>query len=189
MPSIPSLRSARCSSFAAASGPAFLVLFACSHQEPEPRMTPSPMESPPPEPAPIEPQTTASIEMSDGVRTKCNLPDMRDAPQFDYDGSDLRARGTSILDGVVTCMLTGSMQNRSVAVVGHADPRGGRAYNEDLGMRRASAARDYMTSHGVPLAAITVESRGEQDATGDDPAGWQLDRRVDIEERSAVSSR
>jgi len=55
-------------------------------------------------------------------------------------------------------------------------------------MRRADATRDYLMSKGVASTDITVQSRGKQDATGDAAAGWQLDRRVEVDERNAVAS-
>jgi outer membrane protein OmpA-like peptidoglycan-associated protein len=69
--------------------------------------------------------------------------------------------------------------------VGHTDPRGSQEYNNGLGMRRAEVTRDYLTSKGVASNDITLESRDEQDAKGDSPAAWQLDRRVKVDESSA----
>ncbi|HEX4355420.1 MAG TPA: OmpA family protein [Polyangiales bacterium] len=62
-------------------------------------------------------------------------------------------------------------------------------YNQELGMGRANAAKDYLTAHGVTGSAVTVRSRGDQDATGTDASSWQLDRRVDIEESVAMAHR
>ena len=45
-----------------------------------------------------------------------------------------------------------------------------------------------LMSKGVASADITVKSRGKQDATGDAVAAWQLDRRVEIDDRNAVAS-
>ncbi|MEO7034084.1 MAG: hypothetical protein ABI548_09345, partial [Polyangiaceae bacterium] len=58
-------------------------------------------------------------------------------------------------------------------------------YNKELGMRRATTTRDYLASKGVADANITVKSRGKEDATGSAGPAWQLDRRVEIDERSA----
>ncbi len=53
-------------------------------------------------------------------------------------------------------------------------------YNEELALGRSKAARDYLIRRGVPAARLMAESRGEQDATGDAPATWMLDRDVQI---------
>jgi outer membrane protein OmpA-like peptidoglycan-associated protein len=83
-------------------------------------------------------------------------------------------------------MRDGSLKDQSVTITGHTDERGGDKYNRHLGMERANAARDYLTGRGVAMSALTVKSRGEQDATGTESSTWQLDRRVEIEESAAL---
>ncbi len=49
-----------------------------------------------------------------------------------------------------------------LTVEGFADPAGSRAYNEQLGMRRAEAVRDYLSSNGtLTNASIRTVSYGE----------------------------
>ncbi|HEY5373271.1 MAG TPA: OmpA family protein [Polyangiaceae bacterium] len=163
-----------------------LLLIACTHDQPKAVM---PVAATPTAPIAATPPDT-SFKVSEAVRVKCNLPDTPTAsPQFDFDQADLRPRGMGILDEIATCVQKGSMMGEGLIVTGHTDPRGSDSYNEDLGMRRANNARDYLVSRGVASADITVTSRGEQDASGDEAAGWQLDRRVAIDERSAIASR
>jgi OmpA-OmpF porin, OOP family len=52
---------------------------------------------------------------------------------------------------------------RSVQVVGHTDPQGRSAYNQQLGMRRAAAVRALLAERGVPAALIEADSRGERE--------------------------
>ena len=40
---------------------------------------------------------------------------------------------------------------------------------------------DYLTRSGVAANQVTTMTRGELDAHGTDEAGWQLDRRVDLQ--------
>jgi outer membrane protein OmpA-like peptidoglycan-associated protein len=163
------------------AAPTVLALLSCAQEKPEARMVPAPVEMPPSAAPRVVPRDDSPIEVSEDIRTRCALPDTREgSPQFDFDSSRLRETGTSILDEVATCMLTGSLKDREVTLVGHADPRGSEMYNEELGMRRAETTRDYLISQGVPRASIAVTSRGEKDATGDDVASWQLDRRVEL---------
>lgn len=167
-----------------------LLLMACSHETPQ-AQAPSVATAAPPAPAPVAATTPpdSSFKVSEAVRVKCNLPETpADSPQFDFDQSALRPRGMGILDGIATCLQTGAMKGESVRVTGHTDPRGSDSYNESLGLRRANVARDYLVQKGVASANIIVTSRGKQDATGDEAAGWQLDRRVAIDEGSAVAS-
>jgi outer membrane protein OmpA-like peptidoglycan-associated protein len=152
------------------------------------RPTVATVAAPIPAPVAAKPLDT-SFKVSEAVRVKCNLPDTpTDSPQFDFDQADLRPRGMGILDDIATCLQKGSMKGEGVIVTGHTDPRGSDSYNEDLGMRRANTARDYLVSKGIASADITVTSRGKLDATGDDAAGWQLDRRIAIDERSAIAA-
>lgn len=161
----------------------------CSRDQPEPR-TASGMRSEPDRPAPEEPADLNSgyIQLSEGVRSRCNLPETpTQSPQFDFDESALRERGMGILDGVARCMLEGSLKDETVTIVGHADPRGSEEYNQGLGLRRAESAREYLMKQGLPAARFLVRSRGEQEAQGTGPGSWQLDRRVGIEESTPAS--
>jgi outer membrane protein OmpA-like peptidoglycan-associated protein len=98
------------------------------------------------------------------------------------------APSPAILDGIATCIRDGSFKGEGVTVTGYTDPRGSDSYNQDLRKRRADTTRDYLMSKGVASTDITVQSRGKQDATGDEATGWQLDRRVEIDEGNAVAS-
>lgn len=142
----------------------------------------------PPQPAPTEsvaPEHHSSLEISESVRQKCNLPnEPREAPQFDYDEAALRPRGQGILDELARCLKAGGMTGQSIIVVGHADSRGSEDYNMALGEKRARAAADYLERQGVSPAQLSVVSRGEQDASGGNEREWQLDRNVQIAEKS-----
>ena len=70
--------------------------------------------------------------------------------------------------------------NVRASIEGHADERGTREYNMALGERRASAARDYLLSQGVPAARLLVTSWGKERpvATGSDEPSWAQNRRA-----------
>ena len=163
-----------------------LVLSACSHEQPPPQAPTAAVPAPVAQKAPPEDNL---FKVSEAVRVKCNLPDTpTDSPQFDFDDAGLRPRGMGILDGIATCVREGSLKGEGVTVTGHTDPRGSDSYNQDLGMRRADTTRDYLMSKGVASTDITVKSLGKQGATGDTSASWQLDRRVEIDERNALAA-
>lgn len=165
-----------------------LVLSACSHDQPPPRAPTAAAPSAAPIAQKPPPQDNL-FKVSPAVQAKCNLPNTpTGSPQFDFDDAGLRPRGMGILDGIATCVREGALKGEGVTITGHTDPRGSNSYNQDLGMRRADATRDYLVSKGVASTDISVQSRGKQDATGDEAAGWQLDRRVEIDERHAVAS-
>src|SRR5580692_4296034 len=48
-------------------------------------------------------------------------------------------------------------------VVGHADVRGPKKYNEQLSERRADAARNYLISQGIPADKIETRALGKVD--------------------------
>lgn len=176
-----------------ASALSLAFLLGCSHNDKQPQVasvdrTP-PSASAPQPPAPeSKVSSNGNLNISERVRERCSLPDEpEDSPQFDYDDAGLRDRGKRILNGVAECMTNGAMTGEPLTIVGHADPRGTEDYNQDLAMQRAEAARDYLLSRGVPLARMTVESRGERDATGTDESSWQLDRRIDIDQGTGSS--
>ena len=70
-----------------------------------------------------------------------------------------------------------------IEVEGHTDSTGPEAYNEQLGMQRAVAVRDYLyQSQGIPLHAISVFSFGETQPIADNGTqdGRARNRRVVI---------
>ena len=72
-------------------------------------------------------------------------------------------------------------KNPDVTVVleGHADERGTREYNLDLGERRANAAKDYLMTYGISGNRISVISYGKERPvdSGSNPLSWSKNRR------------
>lgn len=69
-----------------------------------------------------------------------------------------------------------------IALTGHTDNTGSDESNMDLGLRRAKAIMNILTSKGVDKNIITVESKGETMpvATNDSEAGRHQNRRVEL---------
>ena len=69
-----------------------------------------------------------------------------------------------------------------VLIVGHTDADGSDDYNMGLSLRRASAARNYLVSQGIPANVIRVEGRGESEPIADNTtaSGKQQNRRVEV---------
>ncbi|TMM46752.1 peptidoglycan-associated lipoprotein Pal [Qipengyuania marisflavi] len=65
-------------------------------------------------------------------------------------------------------------------VEGHCDERGTRDYNLALGERRANAAKNYLTSLGIPASRIRTLSYGKERpvALGSDEGSWAQNRRA-----------
>ena len=64
-------------------------------------------------------------------------------------------------------------------VEGHCDDRGTVEYNLALGQRRAKAASDFLTAHGVSASRITTISYGKEQpaCTAQTEACWAKNRR------------
>jgi peptidoglycan-associated lipoprotein len=96
-----------------------------------------------------------SIEKMKGAM-KFNVP-----VHFDFNESALREADRPVLDRFAN-VVQEYYPNAVVTVEGFADPAGSRAYNDQLGMRRAEAVRDYLTSNGtISNASFRTVSYGE----------------------------
>jgi outer membrane protein OmpA-like peptidoglycan-associated protein len=103
---------------------------------------------------------------------------------FEFESTNLDADDQHELAAVAECLDTGALQNTTVGVVGHADPRGTEEFNDALGMERAKSVADYLKRHGVESDRLQLGSAGEEMASAD-PADWPANRRVDVILRSA----
>ena len=114
-------------------------------------MTPTPLA-----PATAAPSTTPPAPGE--FRETDNLKDVF----FDFDKYDIRAADAKMLDSNAAWLKT---NDNLVLIEGHCDERGTNEYNLALGERRASVARDYIISLGIPAARITIVSKGEEAPT------------------------
>ena len=163
----------------------------CSHDKPMAAKT-TPDVAPKPEAKPEAPalvvekdtQVSPGIALSGDIATMCNIKSTMTTkanPQFDYDKDELTADDRTVLDQLATCLTTGALKGKAVALIGRADPRGTEEYNLGLGSRRASSVGRYLGRLGVSDPQMAVTTRGALEATGTDEAGWKQDRRVDVQ--------
>src|SRR5207249_8946760 len=66
---------------------------------------------------------------------------------FDYDKSNIRSEDAAVLDQKVAILQANP--NLRIRISGHCDERGSDEYNLALGNRRATAAKQYLVSHGI----------------------------------------
>jgi peptidoglycan-associated lipoprotein len=97
---------------------------------------------------------------------------------FDFDGHQIRAEDTRVLDEDAAWLRT--TPNALVLVEGHADERGTSEYNLGLGDLRARATMTYLMDHGVPAARMVAISYGKERpiCTDHDESCWAKNRRV-----------
>jgi peptidoglycan-associated lipoprotein len=130
--------------------------------------------APPPPPPPPPPAPVATIEQRLGS-------DVQDA-FFDYDKTDIRsdARDALTRDAAALKSILADFPGASIVIEGHCDERGSAEYNLGLGDRRASAAKDFLQSLGVPADRLKTISYGKErpQCTEQDEACYQKNRRA-----------
>jgi peptidoglycan-associated lipoprotein len=100
---------------------------------------------------------------------------------FDYDKAIIRGGDAAVLDQKVAILQANSALR--IRISGHCDERGSDEYNLALGNRRATAAKQYLASHGIDASRIETVSYGEERpiATGHDEEAWAQNRRDEFE--------
>ena len=78
---------------------------------------------------------------------------------FDWDKSDITPEAASILDSAVAAY--GNCQTIPIMLAGYTDRSGSATYTQALSERRNASVTDYLTTRGVPSAAITSQGFGE----------------------------
>ncbi|HSC89099.1 MAG TPA: OmpA family protein [Polyangiaceae bacterium] len=160
--------------------PAFaLALVACGSDPTPPPAAPEPApaqstdsEKPGDDPA------QSDINIDDEIKKACGLTDTE--AHFAYNSSAVRAADQAVIKKLADCFVSGPLKGKSMALVGHADPRGEPEYNMVLGGKRADNVAKALTKAGLPAAQVSTTSRGELDATGTDESSWSKDRSVDV---------
>jgi len=132
---------------------------------------PPPPSAPPP-PPPSAPRATMEERISS---------DIQDA-YFDYDKSDVRgdARDALTRDAAALKAILQEFPNATIMVEGHCDERGSAEYNIGLGDRRASSAKEFLVSLGVPENRLKTISYGKErpQCTESNESCWQKNRRA-----------
>jgi outer membrane protein OmpA-like peptidoglycan-associated protein len=99
---------------------------------------------------------------------------------FPFDSAELKPEARENLR-----KLADSLQDNArteVLVVGHTDSKGSTGYNQDLSVRRARAAAEYVAAQGVTRGRLRTSGRGESEpiAPNDTEAERQQNRRVEV---------
>jgi peptidoglycan-associated lipoprotein len=149
---------------------------------PPPVVTQQPPPPPPPAPPPAVVPAPPAPPTEEEIFARMSLMDLNaskplDDVFFEYDKSDLSDTARSSLQKDANWMK--KWTSTRITIEGHADSRGTNEYNLALGERRASAARDYMVTLGVPTARMIVVSKGEEQpfCTEETESCWHENRR------------
>ena len=131
---------------------------------------------PPPAPAPPPPPPAPAASLPDRINGE-----LQDA-LFDYDKSDIRgdARDALTRDAAALKAILSDFPSATITVEGHCDERGSAEYNLGLGDRRASSAKDFLVSLGVPGDRLKTISYGKEQpqCTESNESCWQKNRRA-----------
>jgi len=112
-------------------------------------------------PAAVDLDMAGQLETPEKIGNPVQI-DVPNVIHFGFDRSDLDEASRVVLDSIAD-MLEGQPSVR-VQIYGHTDTRGSVAYNEELGRRRASAARAFLAERGIDPSRLEVVARGEADA-------------------------
>jgi outer membrane protein OmpA-like peptidoglycan-associated protein len=102
------------------------------------------------------------------------------AIEFGFDRADLAAGDRELLSRIAGILLTSA--GFSVAVYGHTDDVGTRAYNQELSERRARSVRDYLVEAGVNSDILSTLGYGQSSprVQGTTAEARAKNRRVEI---------
>jgi peptidoglycan-associated lipoprotein len=144
--------------------------------------SPSGLPPKPPEPVPEpvgvppEPRVEDPLKVSDIDKINQNSPFQ--PVFFAYDSSEIEAEGQKVLEA--NAAILKKYPEWVITIEGHSDERGTAEYNLALGNRRASAARAYLISLGIPADRLRTVSYGKEfpfDPTHTE-AAWSKNRRA-----------
>ena len=101
----------------------------------------------------------ATGAFSDGMGGTLPGSSIADRVLFAVDQSTLSAEAIGTLNQQIGWLTQNPGQ---ITIEGHADERGTRDYNFQLGSSRASAVRNYMVSQGIPDSRISIITFGRE---------------------------
>jgi len=163
----------------------FLAASGCSKKEapvtaPPAVVVESPPPAPPaPAPAPVVDEVEKPVEKSlQELQAEFESKGLLGDVYYDLDKADLREDAKARL--AKNAELMSSRPELSFTIGGHCDERGTNEYNIALGLRRASAAADFLASKGVPSSRLKTISYGEERpfCTLSNEECWQKNRRA-----------
>ncbi|OGF66012.1 MAG: peptidoglycan-associated lipoprotein [Candidatus Fischerbacteria bacterium RBG_13_37_8] len=155
--------------------------FACKKKPPvEPVQPPPPIEK-------VEPVEEVSAPPEERILTEEQIFASTDLEAvtkefkdvfYDFDKYNVREDQVANLEN--DAQYLNKWKSVRILIEGHCDERGTNEYNMALGLRRATAARDYLLSLGIDASRIETISYGEERpfATGHDEDSWWQNRRA-----------
>lgn len=156
----------------AAPAPAPVVVppvAAVAQAAPAPAVTAAPT----PEPASAPSASGMSKDLTAHLRSERSF-------YFDLNKSELKADYDPVLKAHAQYLADNP--GAKVRLEGHADERGSREYNRQLGLKRAETVRSALLERGAPEKQLAIKSYGELKPRlkGHDEESWAENRRADV---------
>jgi len=100
---------------------------------------------------------------------------------FDNDVYQLRNEAKLVLEELINFYRENP--EIQIEINAYTDSEGSDVYNVELSRKRGKAAFDYLIEHGIDRTAVVMNAKGKEApvASNDNPAGKQLNRRVEFE--------
>lgn len=158
------------------------------HKKTPPATEPTPVTAPPPAPPPPPPSAAeapppppANPGPDANARMAGRVATISDRIHFEFNKSDIMPDDNARLDA--KAQLLKQFPGVRIRVTGHCDERGSDQYNIALGMRRATAAKDYLVRAGIDASRIDVASLGREAPLdpGHTEAAWAANRRDEFD--------
>ena len=138
-------------------------------------------------PMPARTTVASNENRMPNAATKARIQDLLNRIQdayFDFNRHNIRPDAEKALaaDAKTLGEILRQYPNYKLTIQGNCDERGSDEFNLALGDARASAAKDYLASLGVPAAQLNTVSFGKEHpvCTEHDESCWQKNRRVHI---------
>ncbi len=126
------------------------------------------------------PGTTCAASAPDQIARAEALEALTARIHFEFNLASISDQAAAILQRKAEVLRAyGDVQ---LTIEGHADERGSLEYNQALGMRRARAALQYLTSLGLDASRFRVVTFGEERplARGSTEGAWRQNRRSEF---------
>ncbi len=141
-----------------------------------------------PKPAPVVAPAPAPVKETWKTLLE-DKPVQIEGANFDTNSAQLRKTAFPKLDDVVS--FAAKYPDAKLAVGGHTDNRGSKAYNQKLSERRAAAVKAYLVKKGVAAARVSTQGYAFEQPIADNKTaeGRAKNRRVEIRSTMKVETR
>lgn len=83
---------------------------------------------------------------------------------FETNSAELRPQAKKMLDSLGRAMTSDKLSTFKFSIEGHADPRGGEAFNLELSQKRAEAVVSYLTAnHHIDASRLRPVGKGQSE--------------------------